>query len=46
MEQLVGGDTSYASNENRNFCKENGIHTANVVHLAERIAEQEQAKAA
>ena len=106
----VGGDTSYASNENRNFCKENGIqtsfvkkgrpsqekkekdfvrqelarvratamegsfgtqkehydmrrikarkketeilyiffgiHTANVVHLAERIAEQEQAKAA
>lgn len=23
-----------------------GIHTANVVHLAERIAEQEQAKAA
>ena len=106
----VGGDTSYANNENRNFCKENGIqtsfvkkgrpsqekkekdfvrqelarvratamegsfgtqkehydmrrikarkketeilyiffgiHTANVVHLTERIAEQEQAKAA
>ena len=42
----VGGDTSYASNENRNFCKENGIQTSNVVHLAERIAEQEQAKAA
>ena len=106
----VGGDTSYASKENRNFCKENGIqtsfvkkgrpsqekkekdfvrqelarvratamegsfgtqkehydmrrikarkketeilyiffgiHTANVVHLAGRIAEQEQAKAA
>ena len=42
----VGGDASYASNENRNFCKENGIQTSNVVHLTERIAEQEQAKAA
>lgn len=24
----VGGDTSYANNENRNFCKENGIQTS------------------
>jgi hypothetical protein len=68
----VGGDTSYAGKENRDFCKEKNIqtsfvkrgcpskiakekdfvrcpfiiHTANGVLLAERLIEQQRAKAA
>jgi len=40
------GDTGYAGTANRELCMELGIHTANMVRLAERLAKQEQAKTA
>ena len=42
----VGGDTGYAGTANRDYCKENGIHTANVVQLLGRIDKRARQEAA
>ena len=42
----IGGDAGYAGTINRDHCKENVSHTANVVQLADRIEKRVQPAAA